>query len=129
MSVIDDALRALRARLSELEREAGHLRAAIAAIENSAPPDAPVARLATGSNAETKAAPAARRGRTPRGQNRKRILKQIKTEAKTASEIAHETGIKTAIVQSTLTKLLNTGQATKETRGYKAARKTTPARR
>ena len=71
---------------------------------------------------------AARRGartsngqRAPRGENRRLILAAIKDEAKTAGDVAKETGIGRPTVSTTLTKLVSDGVAVKAQRGYKAA--------
>jgi predicted Rossmann fold nucleotide-binding protein DprA/Smf involved in DNA uptake len=59
--------------------------------------------------------------RAPRGQNRRAILEAIKDEAKTAGDVAKETGIGRPTVSTTLTKLVSDGAAVKAKRGYKAA--------
>ena len=67
-----------------------------------------------------KAAAAARTNgaRAPRGQNKAKILASLKAGAKTASEIAKETGIGTGTVGSTLSKMATTGEVIKADRGY-----------
>ena len=59
--------------------------------------------------------------RAPRGENRRLILAAIKNEAKTAGDVAKETGIGRPTVSTTLTKLVSDGVAVKAQRGYKAA--------
>lgn len=56
--------------------------------------------------------------RAPRGQNKAKILDSLKAGPKTASEIARETGIGTATVGSTLSKLATAGEVVKAARGY-----------
>jgi DNA-binding transcriptional ArsR family regulator len=65
--------------------------------------------------AKTTKAPA----RTPRGQNKAKILESLKGHGPmTASEIAKATGIPRATVSTTLTKLAKTGELAKAERGY-----------
>jgi Bacterial regulatory protein, arsR family len=56
--------------------------------------------------------------RAPRGQNKAQILEALKAGPKTASEISTETGIATATVGSTLSKLASAGEVVKADRGY-----------
>jgi hypothetical protein len=57
--------------------------------------------------------------RTPRGQNKAKILGTLKGRGPmTASEIAKTTGIPAATVSSTLTKMAKTGELAKAERGY-----------
>jgi predicted Rossmann fold nucleotide-binding protein DprA/Smf involved in DNA uptake len=130
MSVIRDAVETWKRRVADLEKqiapladEAEQLRSAIAKLEAIEPARgrrrapsatgrqrAPSRRTATQSNA-----------RAPRGQNRRAILDAIKDEAKTAGDVAKETGIGRPTVSTTLTKLVSDGAAVKAKRGYKAA--------
>ncbi|MGE4424870.1 MAG: hypothetical protein AB7G37_00290 [Solirubrobacteraceae bacterium] len=143
MAVIDDALKTWKQRLAQLDKElaplqaeAEELRDAIAKVEGArpAPPAAkPRGRAAAATKAKPAAAkPAAKRparpkgkrtptGRSPRGQNRAQILAAIATEAKTAGQVADETGIGRGTVASTLHKLARDGAAVKADRGYRAA--------
>jgi predicted Rossmann fold nucleotide-binding protein DprA/Smf involved in DNA uptake len=58
-------------------------------------------------------------GRAPRGQNKAKILGALRgREPMTASEIAKATGIPTATVSTTLTKMAKTGELAKAERGY-----------
>jgi DNA invertase Pin-like site-specific DNA recombinase len=131
MSVIRDAVETWKRRLEELEAqiapladEAEQLRTAIARLEAIEPA---ATRRRTRGTAGAKGA-AARRGarpsngrRAPRGENRRLILAAIKNEAKTAGDVAKETGIGRPTVSTTLTKLVSDGAAVKAERGYKAA--------
>lgn len=119
MSVIDDALRSMSQRLEEVEREAGELRAAIAALEKGRAHSTTARR-----NGTSRATPTRPGGgkRAPRGENRSKILDAIKRKAKTASEIEAETGIAAATAASTLHALVRAGQAKKAARGYLAVR-------
>jgi len=56
--------------------------------------------------------------RAPRGENKAKILKSLATGAKTASEIAKETGIGTGTVGTTLSKMAVSGEVVKAQRGY-----------
>jgi CRP-like cAMP-binding protein len=57
--------------------------------------------------------------RAPRGQNKAKILGAMKDHGPmTASEIAKATGIPTATVSTTLTKMAKTGELAKAERGY-----------
>ena len=129
MSVIRDAVEAWKRRLAELDAqiapladEAEQLRTAIARLDAIEP--AKAGRRTRGGAAKG----AARRGarpsngqRAPRGENRRLILAAIKDEAKTAGDVAKETGIGRPTVSTTLTKLVSDGVAVKAQRGYKAA--------
>jgi DNA invertase Pin-like site-specific DNA recombinase len=130
MSVIRDAVEAWKSRLAELEAqiapladEAEQLRTAIARLDAIEP-----ARAGRRTRGGAAAKGAARRGarasngqRAPRGENRRLILAAIKNEAKTAGDVAKETGIGRPTVSTTLTKLVSDGVAVKAQRGYKAA--------
>ncbi|MCK9247401.1 MAG: hypothetical protein M0P31_00240 [Solirubrobacteraceae bacterium] len=137
MAVIDDALKTWKQRLAQLEKElaplqaeAEELRDAIGKVEGTRPastkPAATRGRAAAKPKAPAKrtARPKAKRtptGRSPRGQNRTLILAAIATDAKTAGEVAEETGIGRGTVASTLHKLARDGAAVKAERGYRAA--------
>ena len=56
--------------------------------------------------------------RAPRGQNKQQILAALMGGPKTASEIAHETGIKASTVSASLSKLAKAGEVVKADRGY-----------
>jgi DNA-binding transcriptional ArsR family regulator len=57
--------------------------------------------------------------RTPRGQNKAKILEALKGRGPmTASEIAEATGIPRATVSATLTKMAKAGELAKADRGY-----------
>jgi|SRR6266487_1802098 len=130
MSVIDDALETWKSRLAEIERqigplvtEADELRAAISKVEDIKPTRSARGRRSSSNDrapqARRRAAP---RGaaRAPRGENRRAILAAIATKAKTAGDVASETGIGRATVSTTLTKLVKDGVAVKAERGYTA---------
>jgi DNA invertase Pin-like site-specific DNA recombinase len=131
MSVIRDAVDTWKRRVADLEAqiapladEAEQLRTAIARLEAIEPP---AGGRRTRAATAAKGAPAGRRARSsngqraPRGQNRRAILEAIKNEAKTAGDVAKETGIGRPTVSTTLTKLVSDGAAVKAKRGYKAA--------
>jgi CRP-like cAMP-binding protein len=130
MSVIRDAVDTWKRRLSELEEqiapladEAEQLRTAITRLEAIEPSGARRARAANGGRSATARRTGARTstGRAPRGENRRLILEAIKSEPKTAGDVAKETGIGRPTVSTTLTKLVSDGAAVKAKRGYKAA--------
>lgn len=65
-------------------------------------------------------APSTSEPRAPRGANRQSILQAIQDEAKTAAQVAEETGIKRGTVATTLVKLVDENAAVKAERGYRA---------
>jgi hypothetical protein len=97
---------------------ASRSRTASAGAGRSARPPVARRKAAVASSAK----PAATRpsgARAARGQNNAKILGSLKAGPKTASQIARETGIATATVSSTLSKLLRAGDVTKADRGYR----------
>jgi hypothetical protein len=56
--------------------------------------------------------------KTPRGENKAKILAALSSGPKTASQVAAETGIKTGTASTTLTKMLAAGEVIKAARGY-----------
>ena len=56
--------------------------------------------------------------RAPRGENKTKILAALNGGAKTASEIANETGIKASTISASLSKLAKAGEVVKADRGY-----------
>jgi CRP-like cAMP-binding protein len=130
MSVIRDAVETWKRRVADLEEqiapladEAEQLRSAIAKLEAIEPAGA---RRRAPSTTRRQRAPSRRpatqsNARAPRGQNRRAILEAIKDEAKTAGDVAKETGIGRPTVSTTLTKLVSDGAAVKAKRGYRAA--------
>ena len=60
--------------------------------------------------------------RAPRGENKKQILAALNGGAKTASEIANETGIKASTISASLSKLAKAGEVVKADRGYALAK-------
>ncbi len=141
MSLIEESLATWKARLSELEEriaplasEAQELRDAIAKLEGAgkAPKSRPKAgraapkrSLGTGRSRTAGGSPRAGGATKPaastgREQNRDRILTAIRSEAKTAGQVASETGLGRASVSTALTKLVTEGVAVKAPRGYKA---------
>lgn len=125
MSVVSDAVQTWKSRLSEIERqigplqsEADELREAIAKLESAG---AARRRASSGRRPGRPRSTSTAGARAPRGQNRARILAAIKSEAKTAGDVAKETGIGRATVSTTLSKLANEGAAVKAQRGYRAA--------
>ena len=129
MSVIRDAVETWKRRLADLEKqiapladEAQQLRSAIDKLEAIEPGrGARRAPSATGRRRATTRRATQSNARAPRGQNRRAILDAIKDEAKTAGDVAKETGIGRPTVSTTLTKLVSDGAAVKAKRGYKAA--------
>ncbi|WP_320669442.1 winged helix-turn-helix domain-containing protein [Patulibacter defluvii] len=128
MAVIDEALKTWKARLAELEKqiaplvtEADELREAIAKLDGLGASAKRGRRAAAGKRPVGRPRKAAASKPAPRGENRRKILAAIASEAKTAGDVAKETGIKRASVASTLTKLASDGLATKADRGYVAA--------
>jgi predicted transcriptional regulator len=60
----------------------------------------------------------ARRCADPRGQNKAKILEELKDGPKTASKISKQTGIGTGTASTTLTKMTKAGDIVKAERGY-----------
>jgi predicted transcriptional regulator len=90
-------------------------RAVVSRLGGAQAPSKPAEPAKRPSAANTTKAPA----RAPRGQNKARILAALKArEPMTASEIAKATGIPTATVSTTLTKMAKTGELAKAERGY-----------
>jgi hypothetical protein len=105
MSVIGDALGLCRARVRELEGEIAALDAererlerVIDVLTDARPQRAGLPAARAGGQGVAVAARPRRRRRAPRGQNRRMILAAIEQRAKTAAEIARETGIKPTTV-------------------------------
>jgi predicted Rossmann fold nucleotide-binding protein DprA/Smf involved in DNA uptake len=125
MSVAGDVVKTLQARLTEIEekldpllKEADELRDALRRLLGNERQGSPGRRRtgpSTGTSAR-RARPRARRGRT-----REAILEAIKSEPKTAGQIAKETGLNRGTISTTLTKLTKEGAAVKAERGYRAA--------
>src|SRR5690242_21613202 len=116
MSVIRDAVDTWKRRLSELEEqiapladEAEQLRTAIAQLEAIEPRGAGRRARASdgGRRATGRRGARTSTGRAPRGQNRRLILEAIRSEPKTAGDVAKETGIGRPTVSTTLTKLVS----------------------
>ena len=109
---LSDELERLKGALSRLE---GEVRARVDATRRRQPP---VTQPTTPpAPKDTSPAPSAN-ARTPRGENKKRILAALNGGPKTASEIANETGIKASTVSASLSKLAKTGEVAKAARGY-----------
>jgi predicted Rossmann fold nucleotide-binding protein DprA/Smf involved in DNA uptake len=125
MSVIADAVASWKLRLEQIEdeiapllAEAEELRRGIRRLESrSAPRDGAASNGASGEP---------RPSRSPRGENRRQVLAAIATEAKTAGEIAAETGLHRASIATLLIKLVDEGVAVKASRGYRAANGAAP---
>ena len=125
MSVAGDVVKTLQARLTEIEqkldplvKEADELREALRKLlgnERQASAGRRRTRASTGSSARRT------RPRAPRGRTREAILEAIKSEPKTAGQIARETGLNRGTISTTLTKLTKEGAAIKAERGYRAA--------
>ena len=116
---LTDELERMRDVAKDLER------AVVSRLSGDQAPPATPTRRATRPTATTptRRAIAATRAtapaRTPRGQNKAKILEALKGRGpKTASEIANVTGIPAATVSSTLTKMAKTGELRKAERGY-----------
>src|SRR4051794_31419514 len=129
---IEDQVTHTNQRLTD---ELGRLRDAVKDLERAivsrlsgaqAPPAEPTARAqrqTAGTRSRASTRPSARkRAIAPRGQNQAKIVEALRgSEPMTASEIARRTGVATATVSTTVTKMAKTGQLTKAERGYKLA--------
>jgi CRP-like cAMP-binding protein len=116
---LTDELERVRDVVKDLER------AVVSRLsDEQAPPATPTRRAtrptATTSNRRATAATRATApARTPRGQNKAKILDALKGRGPmTASQIAEMTGIPAATVSSTLTRMVKTGELRKAERGY-----------
>ena len=79
----------------------------------------PTAKQTERGKRQTATAPPTASARTPRGQNKAKILDALKGRGPmTASEIAKVTRIPAATVSSTLTRMAKTGELRKAARGY-----------
>jgi CRP-like cAMP-binding protein len=120
-------LRQIEAQLSQHQRLADELerlrdvvrdleRAVVSRVSGGHPPaTTPSERARQPSAVRHATAPA----RTPRGQNKAKILEALKGRPPmTASEISKVTGIPAATVSTTLTKMAKTGELLKAKRGY-----------
>ncbi|MGI8780621.1 MAG: winged helix-turn-helix domain-containing protein [Solirubrobacteraceae bacterium] len=107
---LGDELERLRDVVKDLER------VVVARVSGGHPPaTTPTEAAKPSTPARRAAAPA----RTPRGQNKAKILGALKGRGPmTASEIAKVTGIPAATVSTTLTKMARTGELDKAARGY-----------
>jgi len=109
---LTDELERLRSALARLE---GEIRTRVTSGRRGRQPaSAPKSTAAPKAAGEPKRAAA----RTPRGQNKARILEALKDGPKTASEISKQTGIGTGTVSTTLTKMAKAGEIAKADRGY-----------
>ena len=125
------SLQAARSAVGELRSLAGEIErrlpSATAQSATSKPTSATASRAkrpvterksAVAPTHKTAAAAGTSGARSPRGQNKAKILESLKADSKTAVEIAQETGIGTGTVRSTLSKLAIAGEVAKGDRGY-----------
>ena len=124
---VRERLKQIEDQFSQHQRfvdELEHLREVVVGLEHAV-----VSRLGGGHPPAAKPTEPAKRpraakatkapARAPRGQNKAKILGALKGRGPmTASEIAKATGISTATVSTTLTKMAKTGQLAKAERGY-----------
>jgi CRP-like cAMP-binding protein len=111
---LTDDLERLRDVVKDLER------AVVSRLGGGHPPTATApAKRPTAAKRPSAATRATAPARTPRGQNKAKILQALKGRPPmTASEVAEVTGIPTATVSTTLTKMAKTGELVKAERGY-----------
>ena len=121
---LSDELERLRSALARLE---GEVRSRVTAGRRGRQPaSAPKSAAAPKTAAKRKSAaapgaagePKRAAARTPRGQNKAKILEALKDGPKTASEISKQTDIGTGTVSTTLTKMAKAGEIVKAERGY-----------
>jgi len=108
---LTDELERLRGALSRLEGEG---RSRVRTGRRTRTPAAKSARSAT-----RRVKPARARTRTPRGQNKAKVLGALQNGPMTASEIANATGIGTGTVGTMLTNMAKSGELAKAERGYR----------
>ena len=109
---LSDELERLKGALSRLE---GGVRAR---VDGTRRRDRPVTHPATAPTPKDTSPARSTSARAPRGENKTKILAALKDGPKTASEIAHETGIKAGTVSASLSKLAKAGEVVKADRGY-----------
>lgn len=121
---LTDELERLRSALARLE---GEIRTRVTAGRRGRQPaSTPKSTAAAEAAAKRKSAaapgaigePKRVAARTPRGQNKAKIIEALKDGPKTASEISKQTGIGTGTVSTTLTKMAKAGEIAKAERGY-----------
>jgi CRP-like cAMP-binding protein len=110
---LTDELERLRDALSRLEGEA---RSRPSTGRRSRRPTATPAGGTTRTRAPKSASSSAR---SPRGQNKVKVLDALKDGPMTASEISKVTGIGTGTVSTMLTKMAKSGELAKAERGYR----------
>ena len=109
---LSDELERLKGALSRLE---GGVRSR---VDGGRRRQRPVTKRTTAPAAKDTSPAASSNARAARGENKKKILTALKGGPKTASEIAHETGIKAGTVSASLSKLAKAGEVVKADRGY-----------
>ena len=109
---LSDELERLKGALSRLE---GEVRAR---VDGRRRRQRPVTQRTTAPAAKDTSPARSANARAPRGENKTKILAALEGGPKTASEIAHETGIKASTVSASLSKLAKTGEVVKADRGY-----------
>ena len=110
---LSDELERLKGALSRLE---GEVRARVDGRRRGH--QRPVTQRTTAPAEKTTSPAPSANARAPRGENKKKILAALEGGPKTASEIAHETGIKAGTVSASLSKLAQGGEVVKAGRGY-----------
>jgi DNA-binding transcriptional ArsR family regulator len=124
MELIDRIRKDIQERLDAVLGEADKLRKALTALDPRGDGSRP-ARPASNANANATTpspAPAQSRSRrrTPPGATKRRVLDALSDgKAKTAGEVAAETGVARGTVSTTLSKLAKTGEVVKAERGYR----------
>ena len=109
---LSDELERLRGALSRLE---GGVRAR---VDGRGRRQRPVTQRTTAPAPKNTSPAKSINARTPRGENKQKILAALNDGPKTASEIANETGIKAGTVGASLSKLVKAGEVVKADRGY-----------
>ena len=110
---LNDELDRLKGALSRLE---GGVRSRVDGRRRHQPP---VTQRTTAAAPQDTSPARSTNARSPRGENKKKILAALEGGPKTASEIAKETGIKAGTVSASLTKLAKAGEVVKADRGYR----------
>jgi predicted Rossmann fold nucleotide-binding protein DprA/Smf involved in DNA uptake len=110
--VLSDELECLKDALSRLE---GGLRAR---VDGRRRRERPVTQRTTAKAPKDTSPARSTTARSPRGENKRKILAALNGGPKTASEIANETGIKASTVSASLSKLAKAGEVVKADRGY-----------
>jgi DNA-binding transcriptional ArsR family regulator len=124
MELIDRIRKDIQDRLDAVLSEADKLRKALQALDprggSSSPPTRRTATSPSVARTSTPRRPRSATRRTQPGATKRRVLDALSDgNARTAGEVAADTGITRGTVSTTLSKLSKTGEVVKAERGYR----------